>query len=108
MAKVWKNLFDRTKDGNRKEQRSFLRYAIIATAVMIIFLCVKRDNIFTWISSTITLGRQRDQMERLREENAALEQRILDLSSNKDSLEYFAREELLFAVPGDDVYLLKE
>ena len=38
MAKYSKDLWDREKDGSRKEQRSFLRYAIVATALFLIFM----------------------------------------------------------------------
>ena len=49
----FKDIWDRSKDGNRREQRSFVRYAIVATLLCLLFLCVKKDNLITWIGSWI-------------------------------------------------------
>ena len=100
----FRDLWDRGKDGNRREQRSFVRYAIVATLLCLVFLCVKKDNLITWISSGVTLHGQRNRIESIEAENAALESRIED----RDSLELFAREQLRFAEPGDDVYILPD
>lgn len=104
----FRDLWDRSKDGSRKEQRSFFRYTIVVTLLFLFFLCVKKDSLVTWISSGITLGRQAREIERLEAENAALENRIRQLTENRDSLEIFAREHLQFAAPGDDVYIIPE
>ena len=97
-----------SKDGSRREQRSFVRYAIIATVLCLFFLCVKKDSLITWISSGISLHRQNRLIEKYEAENAALEDRIRQLTDDRDSLERFAREELQFAAPGDDVYVIPE
>ena len=47
-------------------------------------------------------------IEKYEAENAALEDRIRQLTDDRDSLERFAREELQFAAPGDDVYIIPE
>lgn len=104
----FRDLWDRSKDGNRREQRSFVRYAIVATLLCLVFLCVKKDNLITWISSGVTLHGQRNRIESIEAENAALESRIRQLTEDRDSLELFAREQLRFAEPGDDVYILSD
>lgn len=104
----FKDIWDRSKDGNRREQRSFVRYAIVATLLCLLFLCVKKDNLITWISSGVTLHRQTRQIEEYRQENAWLEKRIVDLTDDRDLLERFARERLQFAAPGDDVYIIPD
>lgn len=104
----FRDLWDRSKDGNRREQRSFVRYAIVATLLCLVFLCVKKDNLITWISSGVTLHSQRNRIESIEAENAALESRIRQLTEDRDSLELFAREQLRFAEPGDDVYILSD
>ena len=40
MARFKGDLWDRSKDGNRREERSFARFAIIATAVFVLFMLV--------------------------------------------------------------------
>ena len=107
MAKYSKDLWDREKDGSRKEQRSFLRYAIVATALFLVFMLVKKDGIITWVQAGFTLQRQRRQIEQLRKENDAMEQKIKTMSLDRDTLERYAREQFYFAEPGDDVYIIE-
>ena len=105
MAKYTKDLWNRDKDGNRKEQRSFLRYAIIATVVFLVFMFLKKDNLVNWVQAGVSLRRQERQIERYRQENEELDRRIRVMTGDRDSLERFAREEFYFAEPGDDVYI---
>ncbi|MBR5724514.1 MAG: septum formation initiator family protein [Bacteroidales bacterium] len=105
MAKYTKDLWDRDKDGNRKEQRSFLRYAIVATALFLLFLLLKKDSIVTWVQAGFTLRRQERQIEQYQRENEELDRRIRTMTLDRDTLERYAREQFQFAEPGDDVYL---
>ena len=83
-----------------------LKYILISTAVFLVVIGVlMRDNIFRWIGAEVTLHRQKKQIEYYQKENAALDERIQSLSTDRDSLEKYAREKFLFAEPGDDVYL---
>ncbi len=105
MKGTYKDLWDRSKDGNRKEQRSFLRYAIVATAIFVLFMLVKKDSVITWIEAGFTLKAQERQIEQLERKNAGLDRQIEALTHNRDSLEKYARETYFFAAPGDDVYI---
>ena len=107
MAKYTKDIWNRDKDGNKKEQRSFLRYAIIATALFAVFLLLKKDSVVTWVQAGFTLGRQRRQIEQYERENEELDRRIKTMRENRDSLERYAREQFYFAEPGDDVYIIE-
>lgn len=106
MGKTFKNIWDRSKDGDNKAQRSFVRYAIIATFLLVIFLLLKKDGIITWINAGITIGKQQKQIESLEKTNSELDKRIEALKGNRDSLEHFAHEEYFLSSPGDDVYIL--
>ncbi len=105
MAKYTKDLWDRDKDGNRKEQRSFLRYAIIATVVFLLFMFLKKDNLINWVQAGLSLRRQERQIEQYQRENEELDRRIRVMTGDRDSLERYAREQFYFAEPGDDVYI---
>ena len=105
MARYTKDIWDPDKDGNKKEQRSFLRYAIVATALFLLFLFVKKDSIITWVQAGFTLRRQERQIEQLQQENAELDRKIRMMKGDRDTLERFAREHFYFAEPGDDVYI---
>jgi len=109
MAKrVSKDIWDKSKDGSRKEQRSFIRFAIIATAVFLIAILVKKDNVIRWVEAGYTLRKQHRQMEYFQKEINRLDDQIQLLSHDKDSLETYAREQFHFAEPGDDVYLIEK
>ena len=105
MAKYTKDLWNRDKDGNRKEQRSFLRYAIIATVVFLLFMFLKKDNLINWVQAGLSLRRQERQIEQYQQENEELDRRIRVMTGDRDSLERYAREQFYFAEPGDDVYI---
>ena len=102
---VFKDLWNRSKDKGREEQRSFLRYAIVATAAFVVFMLVKKDNVLTWINAGFTLRAQEKQIRTLEMKNEGLDRQFGDLMDNRDSLERFARETYYFAAPGDDVYI---
>ena len=101
----FKDIWDRDKDGNRAPQRSFLRFAIVFTAIIVLFLFIKKDNIVSWVQAGFTLRSQEKRIEALKEDNERLDEQIRTLTQSKDSLESFAREEFGFAEPGDDVYI---
>ena len=90
-SKIW----NRSKDGANHEERSFVRYVIISTAIFLLFICViKRDNLFRWIEAGFNIRSQEKQM-------------VKSLTTDKDTLEKFAREKFLFAEPGEDVYIIE-
>ena len=99
------DIWDRDKDGNRAPQRSFLRFAIVITAIIVLFLFIKKDNVVRWVQAGFTLRSQERRIEALKEDNERLDARIRTLTDSRDSLETFAREEFGFAEPGDDVYI---
>lgn len=102
----YKDIWNRDNDGSHKEERSFIRYAIVATAVMVIFLFVKKDSVIRWVQAGFTLRRQSHDIELLEQRNAELDEKLDAMKTDRDTLEKFARENLGFAQPGDDVYLL--
>ena len=109
MAKgILKDLWKKEKDGRNYGQRSFVRYAIIATFLTLVFLMVKKDNLFVWISAARTLKQQQNQIEKLETENSSLDATINSLRTDRDSLEKFARETYLFSAAGEHVYVFEE
>ena len=102
------NLWDKSKDGSKGERRSFLRFVIIATAVFVVILLLKKDSVINWARSGIELQRQKREMEYYRREIKKLDLQIEGLSANRDSMETYAREQFHFAKPGDDVYVIEK
>lgn len=94
------------KDIWNGEHKSFVRYACVATVVFVVAVeLFEQNNIVRWIRSGIELRQQRHQIERYHQEIGEMNKKIDMLSTNKDSLEQFARENFHFAAPGEDVYL---
>ncbi len=90
------------------DRRSFLRYAIIATAVFIAMVgFINQNNIVRWIKAGAEIRRQDRMIERYKEEIKEMDDQIHGLTSNKDSLEKYARENFGFTEPGDDVYVVE-
>ena len=89
-------------------QHSFVRYAVVATALFLLFLFMKKDSIVSWVQAGITLRRQERQIEQYQKENEELDRRIRMMTGDRDTLERYAREQFYFAEPGDDVYIIEK
>ena len=101
----FKNIWNHSKDGNNKEERSFLRTVIIASSIFLVFICIiKRDNVFRWIAAGVTIHKQEKMIE-FYQQYGIIPNKENALTTDKDSLEKFAREKFLFAEPGEDVYI---
>lgn len=87
------------------EKKNFLRFVIIATAIFLVVLLVKKDSVLRWVQTGFELRRQRKEIEYYQKQIRDLDSRIEGLSTNRDTLEAYAREQFLFSEPGDDVYL---
>ena len=102
----FRDLWDTDRDGKNAERRSFLRYAILATAIFLVLVgFVNHNNIVRWVKAGIEIGRQEKQIETYKAEIEQMDSKIRGLSADKDSLEKYARENFHFAAPGDDVFL---
>lgn len=100
------DIWDRKKDGSRKELRSFERTMIIALTIAVVFLFVKKDNVLRWVEAGFTIRRQNREIEMNARQIEQMEQTLEDLTTNRDSLEKYARERYHFAKKGDDIYLI--
>ena len=100
-SRIW----DRGSDGDHREERSFLRWVMFTSLLFILAICFRHDNVFRWIGTGATVRKQEKQMVWYRENIERLQKEVTSLSGNRDSLERFAREQFLFAEPGEDIYL---
>lgn len=86
-------------------RKSFWRYSVIAAVICLVFMFLKRDNVLRWIQTSRTVHRQEKRIEALKEDNKRLDATIEALTTNRDSLEKFARETYGFCTPEEDVYV---
>ena len=92
-----------------KKRSSFFKFAVIATTVVVIVFCfLQHDNIFAWIRAGHTVSQQKRQIEQYKADIARLDEQIDAMSTDRDTLETYARERFHFAEPGEDVYLIEE
>ena len=92
-----------------KKRGPVLTYIIITSAVFLIVITfLIRDNVIRLIGAEATISRQNRQIEYYQKENARLEEEVNSLSTDKDTLERFAREKFNFAAPGEDVYIIED
>lgn len=105
---IMKHIWDKKQDGDRKEERSFMRVLIVASCLALLFLCIKKDNIFQWIKAELTISRQNKEIAANKKKIEELDRQYYLLTENRDSLEKYARERYNFSQKGDDVYLITE
>lgn len=88
------------------EHRSFFIFAAVVTGVALLILTFgPGNNIIHWIGAKFEIHSQEKQIEQYTREIEEMDRRIKMLSSDRDTLEKFARENFHFAEPGDDVYI---
>ncbi len=105
----FRDIWNWNLDGKNAEKRSFVRYAICATAFFAIMVgFVNQNNIVRWIKAGFEIRHQERLIERYSAEIKDMDSEIHGLTHSKDSLEQFAREKFGFAEPGDDVYIIEK
>ena len=65
------------------------------------------DLVFV-VQTRAELADLRDQVEHLQEETDRARESLIDLNTNQESLEKFAREEYLMRKPLEEIFLIKE
>jgi cell division protein FtsB len=88
------------------EHKGFVRYATVVTLAFLLYVgFISPDSILRWVKSGIQLHQQEQQIEMYREQIKEMDDQVRLLSTDRDSLEDFAREHFRLAAPGEDVYL---
>ncbi|MBO8444772.1 MAG: septum formation initiator family protein [Bacteroidetes bacterium] len=64
------------------------------------------NNVIRWVGARIEISRQEKQIREYNRQIRQMDERIRMLTSDRDTLEKFAREQFNFAEPGDDVYII--
>ena len=86
-----------------------LKYILWSSVAFLVIICFFRhDNLIRWIRAGFTIRKQERQIEWYNKEISELDKQIEAMSTNRDTLEQYAREHFLFAEPGDDVYLIPD
>ena len=102
------DILTKIKEAYRGPRRKFFWFATIATGLFLFVWIVGPGNtVIHWAKAGREIRRQEKMMEYYQEQNAQMETRLQLLKNDRDTLEKFAREQFLFAVPGEDVYIVE-
>ena len=75
------------------DHHSFSKFAVVATAIFLVIVTFSRGGLLNWGRAKYESARQKRQIENYESEIKAMDKEIDLLTTNKDSLEKFAREE---------------
>lgn len=103
---------DSKKKKEKKRGSIFKSKWLAVILILLIFcgmLCFYPDNnIFTWMDARREIREQERQKAQYLKEIDAMRRRIDNLTSDKDTLETFARENFHFAKDSEDVYIIRQ
>lgn len=84
------------------------KYTVVTVFFLVWVLFVDTNNLFVWINDLNTVSTQERQKEHYRQAIKQTDEKLNELTSNKDSLEKFAREQYLFHQKDEEIFLVVE
>lgn len=81
-------------------------YFLATIVFLVIILFVDTNNVFTLIKTRRDIKSQEEQKIFYKKAIKETEENLLELSSNRDSLEKFAREQYQFREDDEDLYIV--
>ncbi len=84
------------------------KYTVVTVFFLVWVLFVDTNNLFVWINDLNTVSTQERQKEHYRRAIKQTDEKLDELTSNKDSLEKFAREQYLFHQKDEEIFLVVE
>ena len=84
------------------------KYVIVTVFFLVWVLFIDTNNLFVWIRDMGVVSSQERQKEYYRESIRQTDEKLQELTSNKDSLEKFAREQYLFHQKDEEVFIITE
>ena len=84
------------------------KYFIAVLVFVLLLLFNTRTSVFQMFRSLSTLHSQKKQEQYYRQAIQTTDERINQLTSNKDTLEMFARENYYFLEDGEDVFIVEK
>lgn len=83
------------------------KYIITLVLFILIVFFIDRNNVIRWAEDYVHQFQQEKIIENYIQEIESLDERINELSSNRDSLEKFAREQYFFHEKDEDIFIVK-
>lgn len=81
---------------------------LIASAVFVVWVTFfDSNNLIDWSKVLISISNQESQKSYYKGEIKSIEEKLNELTSNRDSLEKFAREQYMFKEDSEDVFIVE-
>jgi len=84
------------------------KYLLVTIAFFAWVVFFDSNSIIEWSSIRSNINRQEKEKTYYKQEIKSAEEKLQELSSNKDSLEKFAREQFYFHEEDEDLYIVKK
>ena len=84
------------------------KYLLVTVAFFAWVIFFDSNSIIEWSSIRSNIHRQENEKTYYKQEIKSAEEKLQELSSNKDSLEKFAREQFYFHEEDEDLYIVKK
>lgn len=84
------------------------KYFIVTAFFLVWVLFIDTNNVFVWFRDMGVVAGQQRQKEYYKEAIRQTDEKLKELTSNKDSLEKFAREQYLFHEKDEEVFIIAE
>lgn len=96
---------------SRKPRNKFVRflinrYFLVTLVFVVLILFVDRNNIIRWAGDCVEVIQQERIIRQYDRDIQALDEKLNELTSDKDSLEKFAREQYYFHEKDEDVFIV--
>lgn len=85
----------------------FNKYFIATLIFIVIVFFIDKNNVIGWVGKKIEVVRQERIIKKYRKEIKIMDEKLLELSSNKDSLEKFAREQFYYQKENEDIFIVE-
>lgn len=82
------------------------KYVVVTVFFFVWVLFVDTNNIFVWMNDLKTVKQQERQKVYYKEAILQTDEKLKELTSNKDSLEKFAREQYLFHQNDEEIFII--
>ena len=83
------------------------KYLLVSLFFIVWILFIDTNNLFNFYSNIRTVILQENQKKYYKEAIIHIDERLNELSSNRDSLEKYARERFLFHEPDEVIYIVE-
>ncbi len=84
------------------------KYLVTGLAFVIWITFFDSNNLIEWSRVVLNIGQQESQKEYYKESIKNTEEKLRELSSNRDSLEKYAREQYLFMADDEEIFIVEE